>query len=114
MKSHRVFTSQRPRSYNLDQPNIFEPFTCDEQVRKPRNSPTTYKKVFNHKNQSIHNLTNQLKCITQMHKSTALLFTTTRINRKSIYKLFSNTKHRRININDYESKPNGWILNLIK
>ena len=65
-------------------------------------------KFFNHRFQSIHNLINQLKCITKLRC-------------RNIYNIMkkqkdnlSSTKRRRITRNDYDSIPNGWILNIIK
>ena len=36
------------------------------------------------------------------------------IPKKSNYKFFTNATCRRITTNDYESIPNGWIINNIK
>ena len=67
-QNHQQFyLSQRPRSYSIDQPDIFEPYTRDEQIRQ-RNIIQYHTIIFfNQKTQSIHNLTNQLKCLTKSH-----------------------------------------------
>ena len=40
-ENHQQFyPSQRPRSYSIDQPDIFEPYTRNEQTRQPKNNPT--------------------------------------------------------------------------
>ena len=44
-----IFSNQRPRSYSIDQPNIFEPYT-NEQIGKPRYNPKTHNKFFQHQN----------------------------------------------------------------
>ena len=50
-QSHQRFNlGQRHRSYSFDQPDIFEPYTRDEQIRQPRNSPTSYNKIFQPQN----------------------------------------------------------------
>ena len=46
----RYFSSQRPRSYNIDQIDIFEPYTRDEQIRQPRNNPMSYNNNFQQQN----------------------------------------------------------------
>ena len=46
----RFYTSQRPRSYSIDQPDIFEPYTRDEQARQPRNNPKSYNNNFQPQN----------------------------------------------------------------
>ena len=38
-------------------------------------------------------------------------FSTTRNNKKPTYKFFTIATCRRITTNDYESLPNGWIIN---
>ena len=62
----RFYSSQRPRSYTIDQPDFFKPYTRNEQIRQPRNNPTSYNNNFQ-KFQLTHNHTNQLKCITKFH-----------------------------------------------
>ena len=42
----QFYTSQRPRSYSIDQPDIFEPYTRDEQARHSRNNPTPHNNNF--------------------------------------------------------------------
>ena len=37
----RFYSSQTPRSYSIDQLEIFKPNTRDEQIRPPRNNPTS-------------------------------------------------------------------------
>ena len=46
----RFYTIQRPRSYSIDQPDIFEPYTRDEQARQPRNNPKSYNNIFQPQN----------------------------------------------------------------
>ena len=46
----QLYSSQRPRSYNIDQPDIFEPYTQDEQIQQPRNNPTFYNNKFQQQN----------------------------------------------------------------
>ena len=37
----QFYSNQRPRSYNIDQPDIFEPYIRDERVKQIRNYPTS-------------------------------------------------------------------------
>ena len=46
----RFYSSQKPRSYSIDQPDIFEPFTRNEQIRQPRNNPISYNNIFRQQN----------------------------------------------------------------
>ena len=40
-QNHQRFSSNpRPRSYSIDQPDIFEPYTRIEQIEHPRTNPT--------------------------------------------------------------------------
>ena len=43
--NQQFYSSQRPRSFSNDQPDIFKPYTRDEQIRQPRNIPTSYKNI---------------------------------------------------------------------
>ena len=43
-------SNQRPRSYSFDQPDIFKPYTRNEQIRQPRNNPTSYNNNFQQQN----------------------------------------------------------------
>ena len=40
----------RPRSYSIDQPDIFEPYTQNEQIGQPRTNPTPYNHNFQQQN----------------------------------------------------------------
>ena len=42
----RFYSSQRPRSYSFDQPDYFEPYTRNEQIRQPGNNPISYNNNF--------------------------------------------------------------------
>ena len=44
------FSSQRLRSYGIHQPDIFEPYTRDKQIRQPRKNPTSQNKTFQTQN----------------------------------------------------------------
>ena len=43
----RFYSSQRPGSYGDDQPDIFEPYTRNGQIRQPRKNPSSYNNKFN-------------------------------------------------------------------
>ena len=46
-QNHQRFSSnQRPHSDSIDQPDIFEPYTQNEQIGQPRNNPTSYNNNF--------------------------------------------------------------------
>ena len=46
-QNHQRFSSnQRPRSYTIDQPDIFEPYTRNEQITQPKTNPTPYNNNF--------------------------------------------------------------------
>ena len=63
-QNHQGFyTNQRLHSCNIDQPDIFEPYTHDERVRQPRNNPTSYNKIFQPQNP----VNTQSYQLTQMH-----------------------------------------------
>ena len=59
----RIYSSQRPHSYSIDQPDIFEPYTQNEQIRQPRNNPTSYNNNFQQQNP----INTKLYQPTQMH-----------------------------------------------
>ena len=46
----RCYSSQRLRSYNIDQPNNFKPYTRDEQILQRRNNSASYKNSFQPQN----------------------------------------------------------------
>ena len=63
-QNHQRFASnQRPRSYNIDQPDIFVPYTWNEQIWQPRTNSTPYNNNFQQQNPVITH-SNQP---TQMH-----------------------------------------------
>ena len=66
----RFYLSQRFRSYSFDQPDIFEPYTRDEQIRQPRKNPTSYKHIFQPQNP----VNTQSYQPTQMHNKIPLPF----------------------------------------
>ena len=50
-QNHQRFSSnQRPRAYRNDQPDIFEPWTRNEQIGQPRTNPTPYNHNFQQQN----------------------------------------------------------------
>ena len=50
-QNHQWFSSnQRPRFYSIDQPDIFEPYTRNEQIKQPRTNPTPYNNNFQQQN----------------------------------------------------------------
>ena len=70
-QNHQQFyTRQRPRSYSIDQPDIFDRYTRDEHARQPTNNPTSYKKVF----QLQNTVNTQSYQPTQMHSKIPLPF----------------------------------------
>ena len=110
-QNQRVNTNHHHNNWNIDQPDpfyqadLFEPYTRNEQ-RQTRHQPTSYN----------NNFQSQNPVNTQNAKSnlTTILSSTTRNIKDSNYKVFSNTKCRRITTNDYESIRYGWILNVFK
>ena len=46
----RISSNPRPRTYSIDQPDIFEPYTQNEQIGQSRTNPTTYNHNFQHQN----------------------------------------------------------------
>ena len=46
----QFYPSQRPRSYSIDQPDIFEPYTRNEQTQQPKNNPISHNNNFQQQN----------------------------------------------------------------
>ena len=46
----RFYSSQRPPSYSIDQPDTFKPYTRNEETRQLKNNPTSYKNNFQQQN----------------------------------------------------------------
>ena len=44
------FSNPRTRSYSIDQPDIFEHYTQNEQIGQPRTNPTPYNNNFQQQN----------------------------------------------------------------
>ena len=112
-QNHQHFsTNQGPRSFSIDQPDIFEAYTRNEQIRQPRNNPTSYNNNFQRKNPD----NTQSYQPTQMHSEIPLPYYLEQheITKSQLGKLFSNSSCRRITTNDYEAILNGWIINHIK
>ena len=50
-QNHQRFSSNaRPRCYSIDQPDIFETYTRNEQIGQTRTNPTPYNHVFQQQN----------------------------------------------------------------
>ena len=70
-QNHQRFnSSQRPRSYSIDQPDIFEPYARYQQIRQPRNNPTPYNNIFQQQNP----VNTQSYQSTQIHNEIPLLY----------------------------------------
>ena len=68
-QNHQRFSSnQRPRSYSIDQPDIFEPYARNEQIAQPRTNPRPYNYNFQQQN-PVNTHSNQP---TQMHNEIPL------------------------------------------
>ena len=112
-QNHQRFSSNsRPRSYSMDQPAIFEPYTQNEQIGQPRTNPEPY----NRNSQPQNPVNTHSYQPTQMQNEIPLPYYSQQHekNRNTINKFFSNATRRRIPTNDYESIPHGWIINNIK
>ena len=66
----QIYLSQRPRSYTIDHPDIFKPYTRNEQIRQPRNDPTPHNNNFQQQNL----VNTQSYQPTQMHNEIPLPF----------------------------------------
>ena len=50
-QNHQQFySSQRPRSYSIDNPHFFEPYKRNKKIRQPRNNPTSCNNNFQQQN----------------------------------------------------------------
>ena len=85
----RFYSNKKSSSYNLEQPNFFEPYTRNEQIRQPRNNPTFHNNNFQQQNpvNTIIPTNSNAK-----QNPTAILFTKTRNNKRPTNK-FSQMPH---------------------
>ena len=120
------------------QPDFFAPYTQEYRGQGAQNHIHIIE--FFLQIQQIHKINNQYKCKIQLkhnlfnqfsqkkpndhtlvstnsnakRNTTPILPSTTRNNKKSTFKFFAKAKCRRINTDDNESIPYGWIINNIK
>ena len=107
----RFYRNQRPRSYNIHQADIFEPYT-QEEIRQPRTNPTSQNNNF----QSQNPVNTQSYQPTQIHNEIPLpkYLQQHEITKSELTNFLQMPNAAESSTDDYESIPNGWIINIIK
>ena len=108
----RFSTNQQKNYWNNDppgpiyQPALFEPYTRNEQTRRTRHNPTSYRNKF----QSKKPINTQKYQPTQLPNEILLPYYLQHKLKKTQLTNFLKYKCRRITTDDYESIPYGWIF----